>query len=69
LGDCRIQGYDKELATKGKTPEATLGAMLYVDVRDNPNSLFAGLGARPKRLALKSLRESDIKKFLDTLMT
>lgn len=46
--------YEKELGSKGKTPWQTLGAMLYVDVRDNPSSEFATIGARPKRFVLKS---------------
>jgi hypothetical protein len=49
------KGYEKELNTKGKTPWATLGAQLYVDVRDNPNSLFLVTDSRPKRFFLHSL--------------
>lgn len=52
------KGYEKLVESKGKTPWATLGAMIYVDVRDNPSSLFAPLGARPKRFILKSQMES-----------
>lgn len=51
-------GLDKELDTKGKTPWNTLGAMLYVDVRDNPNSAFVATGTRPKRFFLRSLVDS-----------
>lgn len=47
------KGYEKELGSKGKTPWQTLGAMLYVDVRDNPSSEFTTIGARPKRFVLK----------------
>ncbi len=49
------KGYDRQLETKGKTPEASLGAMLYVDVRDNPQSLFVATATRPKRFVLRSL--------------
>jgi hypothetical protein len=49
------KGYEKELNTKGKTPWNTLGAQLYVDVRDNPNSLFLVTDSRPKRFFLHSL--------------
>ncbi len=49
------KSYDKQIGTLGKTPYATLGAMLYVDVRDNPNSWFISAGVRPKRFYLKSL--------------
>jgi uncharacterized protein len=48
------KGYDKETASSGKTPIASLGAMLYVDVRDNPKSLFVSDGVRPKRFVLKA---------------
>lgn len=48
------KGYDKLVDSKGKTPWATLGALIYVDVRDNPATVFAPIGARPKRFVLKS---------------
>lgn len=48
------KGYDKILSSKGKTPWATLGALIYVDVRDNPATNFVPLGARPKRFILKN---------------
>ena len=33
-------GYTKELKSLGKTPQNTIGAQLYVDVRDNPSTVF-----------------------------
>jgi hypothetical protein len=45
---------DKGLATKGKTPHITMAAQLYVDVRDNPDSLFASAGSSPKRFYLRT---------------
>ena len=48
------KGYEKLLDLKGITPWATLGALIYVDVRDNPSSAFVPIGARPKRFILKS---------------
>lgn len=54
----KAKGYDKDVATKGKTPEATLGARLYVDVRDNPRSIFVTRGSRPKRFILRSLADT-----------
>ncbi|NMC55577.1 MAG: hypothetical protein GYA48_18300 [Chloroflexi bacterium] len=48
------KGYDKLVDSKGKTPWATLGALIYVDVRDNPASVFVPIGARPKRFLLKN---------------
>lgn len=32
------------LKSAGKTPELTMGAQLYVDIRDNKNTVFAKLG-------------------------
>lgn len=48
-------GYVAQLSSQGKTPFATLGAILHVNARDNKNSLFATVGSRPKRFYLKSL--------------
>lgn len=48
------KGYDKLVSSKGKTPWATMGARIYVDVRDNPLTLFSQISARPKRFILKS---------------
>jgi len=48
------KGYDKLVETKGKTPWATLSALFYVDIRDNPSTDFVLLGARPKRFILKN---------------
>lgn len=48
-------GMDKQLNTKGKTPWATLGARLFVEVRDNPNSRFVPVGKRPTRFGVKGL--------------
>jgi len=46
-------GFDKQLNSKGKTPWASLGARLYVDIRDNPNSKFIPIGKRPVKFSLK----------------
>ena len=62
----QAKGYDKEVGTTGKTPWATLGALLYVDVRDNSNSVFVTTGTRPKRFVLRSLVNSLGPKVLDT---
>lgn len=53
-------GLDKRLKTEGKTPWNSLGAQLFVDVRDNPDSQFIKVGKRPARFFLKS-RLSEIK--------
>ncbi len=58
------KGYDKLIATKGKTPANSIGAQIYVDIRDNPNSPFVKVSTRPVKFFLKSLMEGrDIKDF------
>ncbi|MDR5638440.1 HTH domain-containing protein [Thermosynechococcus sp. PP42] len=47
------KGYANQVGSKGKTPWATIGARLYVDIRNNPNSKFTKTGQRPARFALK----------------
>ncbi len=50
---------DKKLNTTGKTPWQTLGARLFVEVRDNPNSYFIKVGSRPARFFLRA-KKSEI---------
>lgn len=64
-------GQEKKLTAKvettGKTPWQTLGARLYVDVRDNDNSPFMPVGKRPMRFFLKERQHelpSDVEKRL-----
>ena len=55
--------YDQELNKQGKTPWATLGAQIYVNVRDKSNTEFTSVGKRPKRFYLKSQKSLfDIEK-------
>jgi hypothetical protein len=48
------QGLDKKLRSEGKTPWHTLGATLYVEIRENPNGPIMGVGSRPVRFWLRS---------------
>jgi len=50
-------GLDGKLPTKGKTPWQTLGARLFVEVRDNADSKFIKVGNRPARFFLKSKQD------------
>lgn len=52
-------GIKPKIKTTGKTPWQSLGAQLYVDVRDNPNSKFIKVGKRPARFFLKD-REKEL---------
>lgn len=47
-------GIVNEISTTGKTPWQTLGAQLFVDVRDNKNTIFIKVGKRPAKFFLKS---------------
>lgn len=53
-------GLDKKLRSEGKTPWNSLGAQLFVQVRDNVDSIFIKVGKRPARFFLKS-RQSEVK--------
>lgn len=54
------KGFAEKIQTAGLTPWQTLGARLYVEVRDNEESIFIKVGKRPARFFLKS-RAAEIK--------
>ena len=47
------KGLTANVQTSGKTPWQSLGAQLYVEVRDNDGSQFLKVGKRPARFFLK----------------
>jgi len=49
------KGYDKRVGTQGKTPWQSIGAQIYIDIRDNPESIFVKASTRPTRFFLKHL--------------
>jgi uncharacterized protein len=49
----KATGAATKVKTSGKTPWQSLGAYLYVDVRDNDDSRFLKVGRRPARFFLK----------------
>lgn len=55
----KASGLSAKIKTSGKTPWQTLGAQLYVDVRDNSDSKFIKVGKRPARFFLKE-RQSEV---------
>lgn len=68
------KGYEKELNSQGKTPWDTLSALIYVNVKDEPKSIFAKTDTRPKRFYLKSQKDilrldDDSISFEETLET
>jgi len=58
----KSKGHDQLLRGQGKTPWATLAALLHVNVRDRKDTVFATVGTRPKRFYLKGqLSKSDLQ--------
>lgn len=51
------KGYVSLLSSEGKTPASTLYAAIFTDARDNPDTIFVKVGARPARYFLKTLAE------------
>ncbi len=47
------KGFSEKIKTSGKTPWQSMGAQLYIDVRDNESSKFIKVGKRPARFFLK----------------
>ena len=48
------KNYDKKLNSTGKTPWATLSAILHLDLKNNSDTIFSAVGKRPRRLYLKN---------------
>lgn len=48
-------GFHKKLNTAGKTPWRTIGAQIYVDIRDNENSVFVQTQKHPVKFTLKDI--------------
>ncbi|HPP59971.1 MAG TPA: HTH domain-containing protein [Candidatus Hydrogenedens sp.] len=55
----KSKGYDRNLSftVKGKTPWNTILARIGRDIKDNPNTKFLKIGARPSRFFIKDLKE------------
>lgn len=52
-------GLQKNCETSGKTPWQSIGAQIYVDMKDNPKSVFTKVGTRPVRFGLKKFAPDD----------
>lgn len=53
-------GLSKRVKTPGKTPWQTIGAQIYVDIRDNPKSIFYQYSKRPAKFFLKKYSNTPI---------
>jgi hypothetical protein len=51
----KSKGYDKIIASQGKTPWITIAAQLYVNIRDRKDSPFFKADSKPRRFFLKAL--------------
>lgn len=51
--------FAQKVQTYGKTPWQTLGARLYVDIKENPDTRFIQVSKRPAKFYLKELYNAD----------
>ena len=51
------KGYNAELRSQGKTPWKTIEAQIYVNLRDDQNSIFTKVNSKPVKFFLKELAE------------
>ena len=59
----KSKDYDLQVGTQGKTPWQTIGALIYIDIRDNPKTAFVKIKTKPTRFYLKKLiSEGDLVK-------
>jgi hypothetical protein len=54
----KVKGYDRNVATVGQTPEKSIGALIYVNMRDKKDSPFVKTDSRPIRFYLHSLEKT-----------
>jgi hypothetical protein len=52
------QGYKSKLGLTGRTIPSTIGAQIYTDIKDNPNSIFLKIKTKPIRFYLKDLPQN-----------
>lgn len=55
------KGFAAKIESQGKTPNATLGARIYIDIRDNPNSKIVKVSTRPTKFSLKDKEQKTIQ--------
>ena len=54
-------GFAQQVMTTGKTPSRTIGAQLYVNIRDNQRSDFCIYSKRPTRFALSEWDKKELQ--------
>ena len=55
-----------KLNSSGKTPWRTIGARIYTDIRDNPNTPFIQVSKRPAKFYLKNLTSGKEVSIIET---
>lgn len=61
-------GYAEKVGTKGKTPWATIGARLYIDIRDNKDTIFRQISKRPTKFFFKEDSNQEFFQKVDTVI-
>jgi hypothetical protein len=61
----RNKGYDKSVDSQGKTPWRTIGAQIYVNIRDKRDSPFIKTDSRPTRFTLRAVEDRKQVGFLE----
>jgi len=49
------KGYDRDISSQGKTPWRSIGAQIYVNMKEYPDSEFIKTRSRPTKFSLRSL--------------
>lgn len=63
------KGYDKYIETRGKTPWATIGAQIYVNIRDNKSSPFIKVSSRPQKFALRDWTKTGLVEISESVVS
>ena len=56
-------GLDKKVGSEGKTPEITMQALMYVNMRDKSDSAFCIVSKRPTKFWLKERKNEPLYQF------
>ena len=48
------QGFAQKLNSQGETPDRTIGARIYTDLKENPESIYMRVGKNPTKFCLKN---------------
>ena len=55
----KLKGYDRDMASQGKTPWRSIGAQIYVNMKEDTE--FIKIGSRPKKFFLSSFSDETDK--------